>query len=513
MPLPIRTRLRDERGFSMGVVIMVMLAASVLVVTGLSAAQGDLHLSKNSENRKAAYAAAESGLHWYLSRLRQNDDFFALCTEVEPAGSPVNQRWDGSGTDPRTWKGLPASSARYTIELLPAAGKTACVAGDDTSMLDATSGTFRIRSSGEAGAGADKVRRSIVATFKRQSLLDFLYLTDYENRDPAVDNTEAKCANKYRTARAGQNCVEIQFITEDEVAGPFHTNDSILMCGTPSFGRNASDRVESSQSPGWVANPGCTPTTPTFKGTWDAPATPYNLPVTNSELINVAEAKYEFTGRTHIDLLADGKIQVKTDLDNKTQTLDPPPNGVIYVKQASCSGYVKPQDTTYNESAGCAVAYVRGTYKKNLTIASAGDIVVGKPTAANAGGNLERSGDVMLGLIAFNYVRVYHPVNNCANTASMSNLTVQAAILALAHSFTVDNYDAGAKLGKLTVEGAIAQKYRGPVGTTGGGCGQTGYIKNYQYDNRLRFRSPPYFLEPVAAAWRVGRVNEQIPAR
>ena len=44
--------------------------------------------------------------------------------------------------------------------------------------------------------------------------------------------------------------------------------------------------------------------------------------------------------------------------------------------------------------------------------------------------------------------------------------TIDAAILAINHSFIVDNYNCGARLGTLNVIGAIAQKYRGAVGTT-----------------------------------------------
>ena len=40
----------------------------------------------------------------------------------------------------------------------------------------------------------------------------------------------------------------------------------------------------------------------------------------------------------------------------------------------------------------------------------------------------------------------------------------------------------------------------------------TGYTKDYNYDNRLRYRSPPYFLDPIQAAWRIIRSNEQVPA-
>ena len=39
--------------------------------------------------------------------------------------------------------------------------------------------------------------------------------------------------------------------------------------------------------------------------------------------------------------------------------------------------------------------------------------------------------------------------------------------MSLQHSFIVDNYDCG-QSGTLTVNGAIVQKYRGPVGTGSG---------------------------------------------
>jgi hypothetical protein len=84
-------------------------------------------------------------------------------------------------------------------------------------------------------------------------------------------------------------------------------------------------------------------------------------------------------------------------------------------------------------------------------------------------------------------------------------------LLSLQRSFIVDNYDCG-QLAALTVHGAIAQKYRGPVGTTGGGGG-TGFVKDYWYDDRFRYRSPPCFPSPVESAWDVIRSHEQVPAR
>jgi hypothetical protein len=40
----------------------------------------------------------------------------------------------------------------------------------------------------------------------------------------------------------------------------------------------------------------------------------------------------------------------------------------------------------------------------------------------------------------------------------------------------------------------------------------TGYAKDYEYNDALRYRSPPYFLDPLQAAWRVVRASEQVPA-
>jgi hypothetical protein len=57
------------------------------------------------------------------------------------------------------------------------------------------------------------------------------------------------------------------------------------------------------------------------------------------------------------------------------------------------------------------------------------------------------------------------------------------------------------------------QKYRGPVGTGNGVSIVTGFLKNYWYDDRLRFRSPPYFLDPLDAAWETVNSQEQVPAR
>ena len=76
----------------------------------------------------------------------------------------------------------------------------------------------------------------------------------------------------------------------------------------------------------------------------------------------------------------------------------------------------------------------------------------------------------------------------------------------------VDNYYCGGPLGTLSITGAIVQKYRGPVGT-GGTTISNGYVKDYDYDDRLKYREPPHFLDPVQSSWKVLSQTEQVPAR
>ena len=121
----------------------------------------------------------------------------------------------------------------------------------------------------------------------------------------------------------------------------------------------------------------------------------------------------------------------------------------------------------------------------------------------------------VLGLVADNYVEINHPVDgggnnvsNCSSTlgagavtCDLNNPYIDAVILALNHSFLVNNYSSGSALGTLNMYGTIDQDWRGPVGTFNGSGIATGYAKNYQYDPRLVYLSPPYYLSPGTSQW------------
>jgi hypothetical protein len=190
---------------------------------------------------------------------------------------------------------------------------------------------------------------------------------------------------------------------------------------------------------------------------------------------------------------------------------------VIFVSNSSCSVTTyTPYNPSYTADSGCGNVYVKGNYTKSLTIAAENDVVINgnitTPTEEE-----EPSTGAVLGLIANNFVRIYHPLNGSRGNSSgecgsssnssedLTNPKIYAALLAVRHSVILDNFDCGASLGSLNIYGAIAQIFRGFVSVGSGNSISHGYAKNYNYDDRFQVESPPSFLNPVKAPWRVRR--------
>jgi Tfp pilus assembly protein PilX len=548
---PDRPRLSDEGGFTLAVAMGIMLIASIVCVAAFQAAGGDLVPSGENSDRKQAFASAESGIAWYQSRLASDPDYWQKCdtgtSGTPPTPDPVNQH--NAAAASRKWRtvaGTGVNRTDFSLAVMPASPATACSTADPNSVISQTDGSFRIRSTGRYR----QQQRSILTTFKRQRFLDFLYFTDYETLDPTVGSGNTACA-AYRASRP-TTCAAIQFAGGDRVNGPLHTNDDLVYCGAPTFGRSVSDNIHvSGPAPGYAPNANCgSGGTPNFQGTFRAAQRALQMPPTNASLKALTTPGfggqgYLLTGTQYIRLNGDGTMVVDTPSGNP-QNVALPPNGVLFVQDGGCTNTSgrDPQGTDYQEGPGCANVYVSGTANRSVTIASERDIIVA-PTSATLSSNpnnqfnpatagtastdadlrvsgavntstQQLSGTVQIGLIANNFVRVYHRVTSNSNGVTLStgvrDVRIDAAILSLQHSFIVDNWAYGPSPGDLTVHGAIAQRFRGPVGTGSGSSISTGYSKNYWYDNRLRYRSPPYFLDPVNAAWTLSRSNELVPA-
>jgi hypothetical protein len=534
----IRDRLRalaGEGGFTMIAVIGATAMASLLVTAALAATNGDQRLISLDLGQKRAYAAAQAGIADYTYHLNNDSGYWTRCTAVPPP-SAVNLQ--GSNSNWRLVDQTQSTGPRYAIELIPATGQSACSSSNPTtSMLESTGpniGTFRIRSTGYSGpigaAGTEK--QSIVTTYKQATFLDYVYFTQLETSDPvtygftnpsaALTGAYSQCTKFRRDGResspipgtSNQFCDQIVFVGGDHIDGPLHTNDDLRVCGTPSFGRNGADVTEVSAPPvGWAHGSNCS-ATPDFNGPFATNAPVLTPPATNGSLRTFA-GPYIYTGQTTITLSGN------TMSINGGGFVAVPTDGVVYVQNgAGCTSSYSPFTVTYPASSGCgnAIVHSQGTYSGQLTIAAENDVIIDDDIVRSS------SSADLLGLVANNFIRIKHPVCPSSNlgcssgtitsetakgacnsgvngTGSNSNIQIDAALLAIDHSFIVDHYDCGGSLGTLTVNGAIAQKFRGAVGTTGG----TGYIKDYNYDDRLRYQEPPHFFDPVQSAWHVQR--------
>lgn len=507
---------RGEGGFTMIVTLVVLVTTGLLMAAAFAAANGDIHLTQTDNNAKKAYYAAQAGISQYVYHLNQDINYWTYCTGGSAASNhALNQA--GSTVNRVPVQG--ASEEEYAIELLPAStnkeAEPKCnSASPVSSMVEAGSnfgGTFRIESTGFSG----NQKRSIVATFGHKGFLEFIYYTKYETLDPVTYSPpRPQCEAPYGTRPAPPTCEQIDFIGTDHINGPFHTQDNAAICNEPTFGRKSSDSIEFLH--GW-RSAGCSGTNePKFLGT-DVTTNLKSIepPPSDATLKTVVESAYRYSGKTVL-VLGGTTMKVTHYKEEPTGSehivtttelnVPYPANGLIYDSSSgSCPTY-DPRNPNYTKDVNCGNIYVEGNNTGQLTIAAENDVIIDGNLTTPVNSEKIPTTNAVLGLIANNFVRVYHPETSpeVCSTA-LNELTIYAAILAVNHSFIVDNFDCKPALKELFVYGAIAQIFRGTVGTHNGAELASGYSKNYNYDDRLTTESPPYFLSPIAAAWIIKR--------
>ncbi|HET6508607.1 MAG TPA: hypothetical protein VFG42_17575 [Baekduia sp.] len=521
-------------------VTLSMMVLGLFAVGAWAAANGDQRPAGTDVDRKRAYEAAEAGLQWYAYQLSVDTNYWNKCGHdqdptdipdfVQNAGKRTAWRLVG-GSDSDISQTTSTAQEQFAIELVPVNASKPCTASGQGGSTLLSDGVLTVRST---GSYRGKLRQ-VVGKFRRAGFLDYIWYTGLETAPPASytasqtltsDWAKSYC-NKVRHLR-DKNCTEIQFIAGDKINGPLHTeDDSLLVCGSPTFGRNNGDKLEvlgsTSASNAYKQNgTGCSGT-PNWLGTLQYPPKQVDLPDTNSTIATVANQKY--TGETCLQFNSNDTVNVYPNLlctGTTSQSVSLTGDTTIWVGTktgGTCTDYAYYQK--YAANSDCGNVGVKGTYSKSITVAAANDIVVV--------GNLQHTGDGIMGLVANQFVRVYHPqtwtnnTNDCTgNTLTTAVTKIDAAILATTGSFMADNYYCGNDLGKLSVLGAIAQKWRGAVGQAYSQCDSKGrncvasnhgYTKDYNYDDRLRYREPPNFLDPVTVNWNLLRSSEQSPVK
>jgi hypothetical protein len=505
----LRARAADERGFSMLFAIGVLAVTAILIAAVWTAVGADAPLSAQDIAAKQAYSAAEAGAQAYLYQLNENSTYWETCTN------------DSSST-PTYVAGSTTEYYEYSPVL--ANGASACSSSNPTgTLIDTGTGTLRIAFTGYSERGS--VVRGVVAGFKPANPFDFIWFTVYEALDSSISG-DSGCGVYYRNSTARQSgsltgC-NIDWISADAVNGPMFTDDQYLIApgASPTFGRNAADNVETAAScPSGDTQEQClcagySCQSLTLNGTPET-GEQQELPPANTTFLATDASQHgvTYTGTTTITLngATASVTNCPTSSSCTTSTVTLASDPIIYVANASgCTpAQYNPTVTSYSTSGCAGDVYISGNYTAPLTIGAADDVIIdGNITTTNSGGT--PTGSATLGLIANEFIRVEHGCSSSSgnvSSQSFSNLTIDAEIMAVQHSFIVDNYNCGATLGTLTVNGAIAQYFRGTVGTFNSGSSTvlTGYAKDYTYDNRLEYLLPPYLFNIVSGVWELGR--------
>ncbi len=549
---------RDERGMALVMVIAIGSVLTILVVAATAFALGGLKKSTTDESWGSALAAAYAGIEEYQSRLANDtayyrygnpaSSFSAASRVTLPTGASSNPAF-GLGTA-GTWAAVPgsagASAFRYEV--------------DNANYLK--TGTLRLRATGKVGNETrsivadlrqqgfvdflyftdyeiqDPIQSGVsVATCQRYA---------WAGR-PATGCSEiAFGANDVVDGPAHSN--DTMRICNATFTGKVTTsyNPSSGLRYSPKNSNNVNCSGQVFELPGYPAySPvvGMPPTNSQMKKEirTDIPA-------------EVPDPGCLYTGPTQIIFNANGTMTVRSPWSVKTRvagdpatsgttppecgsinalgsangaTITVPKDNLIYVQnvptvatdpnftppkllpnELACRGdgassgagngigfptvqEVPPSSDSY----GCrnGDAFVKGTVSGAVTVASENYVYVTGDLVYN-----DRAKDI-LGLVGNNSVWVWNPVRaNGSSILANTGRRIDAAIVSVAHTFQLQNYNKGGDRGTLAVTGAIAQKFRGIVRS-----GTNGYVKHYVFDSRFRYIAPPKFISPVSTTYGV----------
>jgi len=209
------------------------------------------------------------------------------------------------------------------------------------------------------------------------------------------------------------------------------------------------------------------------------------------------------------------------------------PNATVAAKRPDVAKYLFPLYRGYNSNVKGVVTFngnvaVSGTVRGRVTMyAQNGNILVIDDVRYADDPSLGVCADI-LGLlsddnvvVADNAINTPQDVNTGSGTTWKSlddtqDMYIQAVLMALNTSFTVENYSSGPTnalncagntdgRGCLYETGGIIQDSRGPVGMSSG----EGYVKRYSYDRCAAVNPPPYF--PTTGRFTANRYFELDP--
>lgn len=552
----LRARPDGEDGFALLTTLLVMAVLAAFSLVALQQTIGNTAAARKDQDWVAALSAAQAGIDDYVARLNDSNGGYYVHTTASPDAANPAMGYVSAGV-PKWAPVPPAASGQASRGSFHYDIDTSGYTGTATSQPN---GNIVVESTGKVGART----RTLKASVRRSGFVDFVYFTDFETQDPveypttatapALNRTQAAtlCTSYWGTRDA--NCTNISF-NGDTMSGPVHSNDTMLICSNVVF----QDAVTTMSAP-VAANGGkpyrtdsCGATSGTTFARPDSPRTvkKVSLPSTNLGLKAETTAAASprgclYVGPTKI-VIKGSQIRVTSPW---TKTITPgcpkgsyftiPANGVVYVDVVPAEGTADPNSWGAAEAgkpacpaSGNPIGYPIASETGWSYPCKAGDVFIEQENGSVANALSSRltvsannnlyitnhldyaggtSGGAFLGLIAEQFVYVWHPVSGTSNLAlpgqgtPFTDARISAALLSVNHAIAVQNNSFGAGLGTLNITGALTQKYRGIVRR-----GTAGYGKNYVYDERLAYDSPPRFLNPTISSFSAVRTREQRP--
>lgn len=431
---------KEQRGIALMLVLFVVFIEAVLGFAAISMATLDSQTASQESLGMLAHDAARAGIMRAIDQLSNSANW---NTWAQSSSVKYNLQ-----------------NATYTVTVTPGANNS-------TSSLK----YWQVTSVGVQNG----VQRTCVAWLTLQSFADYAYFT----------NTEL--------ASGGS---PIYFIGADYLTGLVHTNGYFSLIGTPQFSTTVTSA--NTGDPDYTATPseaysqgGTHSTNNTQFYHYDTSYTvDHPVGLNNSPNFSFAGGQASITYPSNINSVVDavptpsGSSGVVTSGSsitvNGSASFTFNSNGTVTIAQSGQSNQTVSTIGTTIYCSGTATV-TGGTMHGNATLGAANGINIDASVVYS-----NKSSDV-LGLVSPSNITV-------TATNVNSNFEIDASIMSTGGSFTVANYNSGNPRGTLTIYGGLIQSVRGAVGTgTTSGQVDTGYSKNYVYDNTLLNSPPPNF--------------------
>ena len=453
--------LKKPRGFALALTLFLIVLLATVCFGALNVTTLDSRTTTEDYKSSRAFYAARAGIAFAKSEL--TDSARVSLTSVHTYPKTYLQL-SGGGT----------AEEAFSLVITPAS--------------DNLSRVFRIWKVESTGY-YDNASRKVVAFIEQESFAKYGYFTDVE------------------TNQSGR---VIQFCDQDQLTGSVHTNGYFTIDGHPRFANQMSSANNGDSR--YTASTGIykrtdNRNTADNKDFYHAASNDYtkdrqvalndspdfsfaggqeSIPLpksTSADIIDAATAAdTKFQGNYRIVFTEDGKAKY---YKQKTSN-----NNTYYEGFPTYAGQPdNPEKVVDTKVSPGVTMYVNGNVEISGTVKGRCTLCASKNMYIVDDVQYENDNNCVLGLLSEQsiIVRTNQNVNQ--------DLYLDAIVMALNGSFTVENYDKGSYRGKLHLFGGVIQNKRGPVATSrsGGGSIVTGYAKDYVYDPKLESMPPLNF--------------------